>query len=174
MKTSEKNNSAVLSAAQRISLVAAVLMAFFVSTDAMAARERLVLDYGDSQIRGQKGQSATLYLKKTLKEQYPWVDIADLDLRRVVLIAKSKQGMGGAQLRVGNRMTEMYQVDGRPDRFRDDRRYTFDRVHFSNPSSDSSGPWQIELQGNFVVNKVVLEVDDQSRRHVGPPKRYRF
>lgn len=141
---------------------------------ALAARDRFVLDYHDSQVRSQRGEPATLFLKKALKEQYPWIEIDDIELRRVVLVAKSRHGRGEAQLRVGHRMTEMYRVEGGAGRFRDDRRFTFDRIHFSNPSHDSNGPWQIDLHGNFIVNKVVLEVDGQPHRRHMTPSSYRF
>lgn len=141
---------------------------------ALAAKDRFVLDYRDSQLSSHRGEPATLLLKKALKEQYPWVDIDDLELRRVVLIAKSRHGRGEARLRVGHRMTEMYRVEGGAGRFRDDRRFTFDRIHFSNPSHDSNGPWQIDLQGNFIVNKVVLEVEERPHRHRMTPSSYRF
>jgi hypothetical protein len=147
-------------------LLVAVLMIFFVPFNVMAARERFVLDFDDSQIRGHRGEAATIFLKKSLKNQYPWLDLSDKDLHRVVLVAKSKRGRGGASLRVGDRMTGMSEVAGRPGTFKNYRRYTFDRVQLRNPSSDSRGPWQIDLKGNFIVRKVVLEMDDLSwRRH---------
>ncbi|KJR99360.1 MAG: hypothetical protein VR65_16415 [Desulfobulbaceae bacterium BRH_c16a] len=173
MKTSEKRDRTGSSAVLRIPLTAVVLMVFFIAGNAMAARERFVLDYNESTVRSHRGEPATLFLKKALKDQYPSVNVADLELRRVVLIAKSRRGQGSAQLRVGNRQTEAYQVDGRPGRFRDDRRDIFDRTHFTNPSYDSRGVWQIDLHGNFVVDKVVLEVDDRSRRHHNA-RRYNF
>lgn len=141
---------------------------------AWAAKDRFVLEYNDSHIRSHRGEPATLFLKKALRDQYPWVDVDDLELRRVVLIAKSRHGRGEAQLRVGHRMTDMYQVDGGSGRFHDDRRNTFDRIHFSNPSYDSNGPWQIDMLGNFIVNKVVLEVDNRQHRDRMPPRPYRF
>jgi hypothetical protein len=174
MKRGEHNNSAEISSVLRIALVAVALMALILPGNAMAARERYVLDYGDSHLSSHRGQPATLFLKKALRDQYPWVDIGDLELRRVVLIARSQRGRGSAQLQVGHQMTEPVRVEGRFGRFRDDRREAFDRIHFSNPSRGSDGPWQIDLRGNIVVNKVVLEVDERSRRHHYPPRRDRF
>ncbi len=147
-------------------LLVAVLLIFFVPINVMAARERFVLDFDDSQIRGHRGEAATIFLKKSLKSQYPWLNLSDKDLHKVVLVAKSKRGQGGASLRVGDRVTGLYEVEGRPRTFRDYRRYTFDRVHFNNPSPDSRGPWQIDLKGNFIVRKVVLVMEDRSwHRH---------
>ena len=146
--------------------LAAVLMIFLIPFNAMASRERYVIDFDDSNIRGHKGQSATIFLKRSFKEQYPWVDLSNLDLRRVVLVAKSKRGGGGAQLRIGDRVTDMFGVAGSPRSFHNDRPYTFDRIGFRNPSFNSRGPWQIDLKGNLIVRKVVLEVEDHSwRRH---------
>ena len=110
-------------------------------------------------------KKAVSYLKKAFNQQYPWVELTDMDLRRVVLVAKSRKGIGGAQLRVGEWLTDSYAVAGRPIDFRDQRKITFDRVRFHNPSSSSGGPWQIDLQGNFIVRKVVLEMDNYHWRH---------
>lgn len=130
-----------------------------------AARERYVIEFDDAHIRSQKGEPATIFLKKAFRQQYPWVELTDMDLRRVVLVAKSRKGNGGAQLRVGEWFTDSYAVAGRPIDFRDQRKITFDRVRFYNPSSSSRGPWQIDLQGNFIVRKVVLEMDNYRWRH---------
>ncbi len=115
------------------SLLFAMLMLFCIPAWAMASQERFVLDFNDSHIRGHKGEAATIFLKKSLKEQYPWVQVADLKLKKVVLVAKSKQGRGGAGLRVGKRATDMYEVGGRPRSFHNNNRSSFDRVKFCNP-----------------------------------------
>lgn len=171
MKTNNSESAGLLSAKRkstkrivlRIFLLAVVLVNIVAPFNAMAANQRFVLDFEDSRIRGYRGEAATIYLKKSFKNQYPWVDVSDKELRRVVLVAKSKRGRGGALLRVGDRMTDMYKIEGRARDFNDYRRYTFDRVHFSNPSPGSRGPWQMDLRGNFVVRKVVLEMDDRPR-----------
>ena len=92
-----------------------------------------------------------------------------MDLCKVVLIAKSKKGQGGAKLKVGDSTTSMHKVDGHPKSFENDRRASFDRVKFHNPSNNSRGPWQVDLKGNFIARKVVLEVEDHSgsRHHMG-------
>ncbi len=43
--------------------------------------------------------------------------------------------------------------------FNDRSPRSFDRVDFFNDSRDSRGVWQMELQGQFQVRKVVLELD---------------
>jgi hypothetical protein len=177
MKTSELTvsanflsvtESAVKKTGISLSLLAALLMIFLVPFNALASRERFVLDFNDSHISGHRGEPATLYLKRSLKQQYPRAEISKMDLRKVVLVAKSKKGRGGAQLRVGKRATSMQEVNGHPGSFQNNRRHSFDRVNFQNPSNNSRGPWQVDLKGNFIVRKVVLEVEDHSRpRHNG-------
>jgi len=146
------------------SLLFAILMLFCIPAWAMASQERFVLDFNDSHIRSHKGEAATIFLKKSLKEQYPWVQISDLKLKKVVLVAKSKKGRGGAGLRVGKWATDMCEVGGSPRSFHDNDRGSFDRVKFWNPSHGSRGPWQIGLRGNFIVRKVVLIVDNHRKR----------
>lgn len=173
MKTNEKTtsvNSLVTNQNEtnrttlRLSLLIILLAVFLVPFNAMASRQRLVLDFNDTHMRGHQGEPATIMLKKSIKSQYPWIRISELDLRRVKLVAKSKRGRGGAALRVGNWGTDMYEVAGSPQDFHDGRRITFDKVKFNNPSHNSHGPWQLDLKGNFIVRKVVLEVEDHSRR----------
>jgi hypothetical protein len=177
MKTSEivvSNNSisatknVVEKSKFRVSLLTAFLLICLFPLNAMASRERYVLYFNDSNIRGHKGEAATLFLKKCLKQQYPYANIANMDLRKVVLLAKSKKGKGTVSLRVGNRVSSMYQVDGNPRSFKNKRRESFDKVKFHNPSNNSRGPWQVSLDGNFIVRKVVLEVEDHSwsRHHM--------
>lgn len=146
------------------SLFFAILMLSCIPALVVAGQERFVLDFNDSHIRGHKGEGATIFLKRSLKQQYPWVKVSDLQLKKVVLVAKSKKGRGGAELKVGKWATDMYEVGGDPRSFHDNGRKSFDRVKFWNPSRSSRGPWQIGLRGNFIVRKVVLVVDNHKRR----------
>jgi len=151
-----------------------VLLAVGTSGVAQAhqVKEKYVLNYNDVEIRSGRDYDAELFLKRTLYEQYPWVDVRTMDLRKVTLVAKSKHGGGSAQLRVGDRMSTPSQVGGSPRDFHNCRGYTFERVHFVNPDRDSRGPWQIDLRGNLIVRKVILEVDKHSYQPV--PKFHGF
>ena len=175
MTTGRMGNRAGTSAVLGILCIAVFFMTLLApgAGTALAARDRLVLELHDRLVRSHRGQWETLHLKRILREQYPWVKVDDLDLRRVVLIAKSRHGRGDALLRVGHRVMESHSVYGRSGRFRDDRRH-FDQVDFGNLSFGSGGPWQIDLRGDFIVRKVVLEVDDRPHRHRPAPRPYRF
>ncbi len=156
-------------AAMSVLLLVALMMIFLIPFQAMAATKQYVIDFNDQNIIGYENRAATLYLKRSIKQQYPWVDVSNLDLQRVVLVAKSNLGRGHAKLRVGDRFTAMQRVDGNPYAFRSDRAYSFDRVGFVNPTFNSRGPWQVDLKGNFIVRKVILEVDDHSWPHHDRP-----
>lgn len=137
-----------------------------------ADRERFVLDFGDSHFRG----NPTLFLKRELLNQYPGINIADYRLRRVVLVAKTKAGYGSAQLRVGPELSPQYRVNGAPRSFHSYHPESFDRIRIRNPFHDSWGPWQLFLQGNFKVRKIVLVVEKRYQEHYGyyPYQRFHF
>jgi len=159
-------NDTVQKTAMGVLLMAVLMMIFLIPINAMAASKQFVLDFNDRTVIGYENSAATLFLKRSLKQQYPWADVSNMELHKVVVVAKSNHGRGNAQLRVGDRFTAMHRVDGNPYAFRSDRAYSFDRVGFFNPAFDSKGPWQVDLKGNFIVRKVILEVNDHSRpRH---------
>jgi hypothetical protein len=147
-------------------LLAGLLLLLLFPLQAMAGTDRLVLDFGDGHFRSGRGYSSTLFLKKALLEQYPGINISDYRLRKVVVVAKSKIGRGDVQLRVGPEVTDRYRVAGDPRGFYSDHPRSFDRVRIHNPFADSWGPWQLLLNGNFKVRKVVLVVEQRHpRRH---------
>ena len=149
----------------RILSALVLLTALFLGPiQAHAQMNRYVLDFDDRYIGNRKGEGATLMLKRTLKDQYPWVNTRNLALRNVILVAKSKVGRGYAQLRVGRQQTNYVRVSGHPKRFKRDHRKSFDRVRLYNPSYTSWGPWQINLHGNFKVRKVIL-ITERSRKY---------
>jgi len=153
----------------RVKLSYCVILFFLFAfpMNVMAAKEKYVLDFGDQFMNGTRGDSATLYLKKALRNQYPGIDVTDFRLLKVVLLAKTKKGRGVAQLRVGPEVSEFYRVAGRPRGFRHNNRDSFDRISIENPYNNSRGPWQLNLQGKFKVRKVILIVEERKRRHYG-------
>ena len=150
---------------------------FALPLNVMAAKDRFVLNFEDCYMNGTKGEPATLYLKKALRQQYPGIDVTDFRLLKVVLLAKTKKGKGVVQLRVGPEVSDSYRVGGHPRGFRHNKRDSFDRVSIENPYNNSRGPWQLNLQGKFKVRKVVLVVKERKRHHYGwwsPGKRDRY
>ncbi len=120
--------------------------------------ERYVLDYDDVNLRGEN----TLALKRKLQRQHG-ISADRLQLQRVRLVAKSRHGQGEAKLVVGQNSTRWQTLDGTPSEFRSNRPATYDREIFQNPSRRSDGRWQIKLQGNIKVKRVVLVVKKPNR-----------
>ena len=161
----------------KLSYCVILFFLFALPMNVMAAKERYVLDFGDRYMVGIRGDSATLYLKKALRNQYPGIDVTNFRLLKVVLLAKTKKGRGVAQLRVGPEVSEFYRVAGRSKGFRHNKLDSFDRVSIENPYNNSRGPWQLNLQGKFKVRKVVLVVEERKRSHYGwwsPGERDRY
>jgi hypothetical protein len=162
---SAKINTETKIQCSKIVLIGLFLLLLF-PLQAMAGEDRLVLDFADSHICSTQGYASTLYLKKALLEQYPGINISDYRLREVVVVAKTKVGRGDVQLRVGPEVTGRYRVAGSPGGFHSNHPRSFDRVGIHNPFDDSWGPWQLLLNGNFKVRKVVLVVEERHpRRH---------
>ncbi len=169
--TIEKSESGKNTAKSARRCVKTILIGLFLicllPLQAMAHTDKLVLDFGDGHFRSGGGYSSTLFLKKALLEQYPGINISDYRLQRVVVVAKSKLGRGNVQLRVGPEVTDGYRVAGDPRGFFSDHPRSFDRVRINNPFGDSWGPWQLLLNGNFKVRKVVLIVEERHPRKHG-------
>lgn len=162
----KKNNTKTELHYTKTLLVGIFLLLLFPLQAMAGGKDRLVLDFADSHIRGSRGYASTLYLKKALLEQYPGINISDYRLRKVVVVAKSKIGRGDVQLRVGPEVTGRYRVAGSPGGFYSNHPRSFDRVGIHNPFGDSWGPWQLLLNGNFKVRKVELVVEERHpRRH---------
>lgn len=117
------------------------------------ARERFVLELNDQEFRGNN----VLRLKELLRDQHG-LNVRQYSLAGVRLVAKTRHGQGTAALRVGNWVSQERQVYGHPSEFDRPGENTFDKVDFSNDSYDSEGPWQMQLQGNFKVRRVVVLV----------------
>ena len=103
-----------------------------------------------------KGLS-TIFLKKELKNEFPGIDINQKKIKSIVLLVKTKQGAGRVSLRVGDSVTMSETVHGNPYDFQSSRSYTYDKVELHNPSYSSRGPWQVNLNGNFKIEKIVVK-----------------
>ncbi len=149
-------------------LGAVVALTSFSSVGFARQVKRLRLEMGDQHLRG----SSVIKLKQEIRNQYPNFRLRNADLIKVRLVAKSKRGRGRASLVVGQQQSMDYIVNGNPQEFWDSANYTFDRVVIDNPSWDSTGRWQIHLQGNFIVRRVVVVVEKQGGYNPNPNPGY--
>lgn len=129
-----------------------------VATTAAEARRDLDINFND-QIFHNNG---TIFLKQEINRQYPGVRLERADLVNVRLVAKSRMGQGTAALRVGPQTSRPVVVRGRPQDFNSSQPNTFDRIDFRNPSRNSAGVWQMELNGNIKVRRVVVTIDENN------------
>lgn len=152
-----------------------LLIIFLAPLDALAGKgghnyqekDRFVLDFDDSYVRGNRHEPNTLYLKKMLRQQYPWLNVSDYRLRKVVVVAKTQYGRGKVQLRVGPEASDLYRVSGRPDYFQSYHKRSFDKVRIHNPFYESWGPWQLFMRGKFKIRKIVLFVEKREHNQYG-------
>lgn len=171
VRSSKKHNTSEIVSRSLACCILAVLVLLCLPLNAAAGnggqRERFILNFGDSHIRGQRGGVAPIFLKKALHRQHPWVNVSEYRLKKVVLVAKTKHGQGGAQLRVGPKVTGFQGVGGHPRGFHRNHPKSFDRVRIHNPFNQSWGPWQLLLKGNFKVRKVALVVEKRRSHRYG-------
>lgn len=144
-------------------IVFTILALPFTSIAARPHGKEFSINLQDTFVRSNKGNSATIYLKRELKENYPRLDLADLELKRVILIAKSLRGHGTVQLRVGDVVSHAENIAGRQQFFHDARQFTFQRIVLDNPTGDSDGVWQLLLAGNIITREVILVFEDRPR-----------
>lgn len=131
-------------------------------SDRRVREDRVVLDMYGAHYTGQ----SVIHLKQQLKQR--GYSPANFELVRAVLVAKTKQGRGTAELVVGGSRSYPKTVMGSPRDFHNGAQYTYDKVQFRNPSYyDSQGVWQIHLKGNFKVQKIVLLVKRKFGRDRG-------
>lgn len=130
--------------------------------------ERLVIDLFDRVFRG---QNQRIFLRQELQRNYPRLDLERYDLIRVRLEAKSQAGHGQASLEVGHREKDRRGIPGNPGDFhRPGGHYP---IILENYDDQDRGAWQIRLDGNIKVDRVVvvLEYDrfgDGGRPGPGP------
>ena len=118
------------------------------------AGEFYVLEADDAKMQG----TNTIGIKRMMRQQHSGVNLRDADLMSVMMVAKSRQGGGRAQLRVGQNATGQKTVGGSQSKFKSIASNSFDRVLFKNPTDKSNGAWQMRLSGNFKVRQLVVEL----------------
>ncbi len=137
------------------------------TNNALAYGKRIVLDFHDMKLRSNQRMPTALFLKKELQAQHPRLDYSQFDLKKVILVAKSKHGWGQARLRVGRNITPPSRVSGRAPGSGKQHSVHFDRIKFQNPSLRSKGVWQLLLHGKFIVRQVELVFQPRHRNHRG-------
>lgn len=119
-------------------------------------RRELSLDLRDQVFRGQQ----VIPLKQIIRRQYPRLNMRDLTLKRVVLLAKSRGGRGQASLFAGGETSFSETIPGNPNEFDSNRPRSFYRVALraSQSRRGPQGPWQVNLRGNNKISAIKVVV----------------
>lgn len=115
--------------------------------------ETVVINMNQEHSRGEE----TLKLKQLIKQQAPQLELSEMELLKVTLVAKSRMGQGRATLNVGQSSNYPALIPGGQREFQSSAAYTFHRVEMKN-SLDSRGAWQIDLKGNIKVSKIIVKL----------------
>lgn len=136
------------------------LMLLFSSLATAQVRD-FEIDLGDRVYR----DHSVLTLRQFIESQHPRIDLENWNLEKVRLVAKSHIGKGQARLVVGNWKSHQQTVAGRPVDWDWNHPRSFDRVDFYNQVRNDDGKhWQIHLDGNFKVRKVIITAKRERRR----------
>ena len=108
---------------------------------------------------------SSIMVKRLLQQNSPGLNLENMDLKSVTLIAKSKQGRGEATLLVGHSAGYPQMISGTPAGFNRPAPRTYSQVVLHNTNFDSAGKWQVELRGNVKIKEMIVQL--KSKRH-GP------
>ncbi len=141
-------------------IVLSVSLICFPALSKARQAEQLHLHFFDMNVQGSRSEPTSINLEKEINIRYPDLHISSLDLRKIIVVAKSSKGRGAIQLRTGKEITGKYSISGNPNTFRDPSEYTFDQININNNSNHSNGPWELHFSGNIILRKIILFVEE--------------
>ncbi|MCK9174557.1 MAG: hypothetical protein M0O96_04690 [Desulforhopalus sp.] len=158
-KKTQKKNSCFATG-----ILVALTCLLFLPAAASAERLRLQIDMGDKVFQAGHNRAAVLPLERLLHQQYPGIKLDKMELKRVVLVAKSQEGHGRVNLRVGNKTSREKLISGQPQDFKRRSAATFSKVLLFNPADRAGGEWQLQLKGKVKVRRVIVVVEERQRQ----------
>lgn len=111
-----------------------------------------------------RGQN-TIALKRLVKQENPSLNLRDLELLSVSVLAKSKQGRGEVSLVVGHDVSYPEIIPGSPAMFRSMSPRSFSPVSLHNDLRSSQGKWQLDLRGNIKIQSIMLHLKKKNVGH---------
>ena len=133
---------------KKMALTAMALAA--IATNAAPEKKRITLKFNHEQFK----QESVIKLKREIKKLHPNMDFSKFDLKRVVLLAKSKKGKAEAYLKIGQYESAVESIDGNQFDFSSNQGYS--PVVFQSFSENDNGVWQIHMKGNIKVKRINL------------------
>lgn len=123
--------------------------------------ERFVLDLNGREFNSAQGET-TVALKALIQQRYGNQDLEREDLVHVAVMAKSQMGRAQMSLLVGRDLGRPVQVAGNP--FQYARPGGFQQYVLQHPGREQAGVWQLKLNGNIKIDRIVVVVRDQALR----------
>ncbi len=160
------------------SLVTALFIIFLIPQIGSTETKRLVIKYHDREIQALNRQ-ATINIKRELQRTYPHLNINSYNLKKVVVMTKSRDGYGTVQLGVNKKRGKAARVKGHRSDFHKGDKFNFDKIELSNPGKKSNGNWSLHFNGRFKVRKIMVAVEEKpykskqvSKHHIDHKKYY--
>lgn len=123
--------------------------AFFIINTAIA--ERVTFNFNERIYRNK----STIGLKQLIRNRFPRVNLNQIELNRVTLVAKSARGGASAILFVGNNSSRRINIPGNRFDFQNPGNYF--RINFISPRRRSVGRWQIQMNGHIKVRRIIVD-----------------
>lgn len=125
--------------------------------------QTLELPLGDITLQPGK----VLKLKALALKARPEMDINNVGLLAIEVLAKSQQGKGTLRLRVGNKLTAWTKVAGTLKKFDSNKSGTFSTVKMRSPVTGKGKVWQLLINGYIKIRKIILYTTDSQVSGVG-------
>ncbi|OFZ22977.1 MAG: hypothetical protein A2202_07665 [Bdellovibrionales bacterium RIFOXYA1_FULL_36_14] len=126
--------------------------------------ERIQLNFFGAEFNG----ANTIRLKQEIMREYPYINLREHKIKRVILMAKSQVGRGTAALFIDGHRSYPEMINGNPASYHDNAPYTFSRVVLENTLMDTNAPdgvWQVLLNGNIKIDSIAVVLERRFGNH---------
>lgn len=114
------------------------------------------------EVNSQSSGREIIYLKQLIQRQHPRANLQDAQIQSVDVQAKSRQGRAVMRLNIGGTYSAAQNIEGQPRTFDSNLPRTFDRLTFQAPHQvNQRGVWQLEMQGQIKVARIVVSLVTQ-------------
>lgn len=127
--------------------------------DTFGGQIRKVINFNGQELKGQ----TVIKLRQALKQNFPDLDLDQYTLVTASVLGQSFKGDGIATLVIGAEESLDKTISGSPKKWNSGKAEDYVRVHFDSPVSaeeqfKNKMPWQIKLDGNFIIQNVEVHL----------------
>ena len=124
---------------------------------------RLELNLQEEEFSSRHGTD-TVALKALLRRHYGHLPLESMDLKKVVVLAKSQAGRAQMSLLTGHEMSAAQTISGNPHVYHR-RAVGLQRYIFQSRGREGRGVWQLKIQGNVKIARIMVILGESIRRH---------